>query len=127
MTTFNEAKEAFLADGWTLRHTSMRDGKVSSLYFEKSKTGALTADPRKMIQVRISDHFLGTTVYGEVQGAHLDFDFNLGDTIADDVPAKMLIEATKDDDIYEILNRGYSPSDLEWEDELAEIKASYGQ
>lgn len=56
-----------LDDGWKETHRSKHAGKISSIYFAKRISG-------KERTIRISDHELGYTVYGEQQGGHWDAD-----------------------------------------------------
>lgn len=109
-------KSAFLKDGWRLSHTSRNKGKITSYYFEKQRK-----------RVRVSDHDLGVTVYGEPQGQNLTFNFVLGDEgpFDDNITGDHLIMAVNDDSgvIHECLARGYLPEDPEWDEIFDEVSS----
>lgn len=62
MTTLIKLRNRLINDGWTVRHTSKRDGRITSIYLFPA------GDPHGKDEIRVSDHELGTTVYGEAQG-----------------------------------------------------------
>lgn len=120
MADFTEIKKAFTEAGWRLDHVSRDDdGTERSIYFERVKQMA----PRYVTErVRVSDHRLGVTVYGEEQGKNLDADFCLEDYY-DDTPASDFVVMAEDDDTREVGTRGITPSMEEWADELEEVRA----
>src|SRR5690606_11138267 len=112
MTDFTAIKQAFQAAGWTLDHVSKdEDGTERSVYFMRHKGGDVFAPVER---VRISDHKLGVTIYGEEQGKNLDADFCLDDYY-DDTPATDFVIMSEDDDTREVGARGLTPSMAEWE------------
>lgn len=99
-----ETKSAFIKAGYKLDHTSKSDGKVSSYYFERSGK-----------KIRVSNHELGHTVYGERQGLWLDMDFNITDFDASLTPAELVdVVESGDDEKADLIMKGYSPRDAEW-------------
>lgn len=119
MTDFTAIKEAFTTSGWRLDHVSKdEDGTERSVYFERSKNGDVFGPKER---VRISDHRLGVTVYGEDQGRNLDADFCLDDYY-DDTPASDFVVMAEDADTREVGARGITPSMDEWTDELEEVR-----
>lgn len=58
--------EAMVAQGWTITHRSQSAGCVQSIYVERDGS-----------TIRIADHFLGTTIYGEEQSGSADIDIVL--------------------------------------------------
>lgn len=91
MPTFAQIKSAFYNDGWALRREAN-----GSLYFHRFEGNTL---PRKEVHVRISDHALGSTVYGEDQGLWLALDIILSD-FDDNVTAQDFIEIANNRDVY---------------------------
>ena len=63
MTTPPAVARKLIANGWVLTHRSHSNSKVSSIYLRRA--GEI---------VRISDHFLGSTIYGEAQSGGEDYD-----------------------------------------------------
>lgn len=59
-------REILSRDGWALRYTSKRDGKILSYYFVK-----LNIESGVEKNIRVSDHQLGS-VNGEEQGMWID-------------------------------------------------------
>lgn len=118
MTNFNDIKTAFIEAGWTLDHVSKKDGIETSLYFTRwDRSGSRWKEER----VRISDHRLGVTIYGEEQGQNLDADFCLGDYF-DDTPAQDFVIMAENEDHREVGARGITPSMDGWGEELAEVQ-----
>lgn len=61
--TLLDIKKAILDHGgFELTHRSRKDGRISSYYFENTDG----------YKIRVSDHELGETIYGERQGGWLD-------------------------------------------------------
>ena len=120
MTDFTAIKAAFAAAGWTLDHVSAKNGEETSVYFTRF-IGEFGVS-RRQERVRVSDHALGVTVYGEEQGQNLDANFILSDYY-DDTPASDFVVMAEDADTREVGARGVTPSMPEWADELAEVLA----
>lgn len=76
MVSLSQAKTAFVQVGWRLDHTSKSEGRITSHYFARFETVSGT---RKQVRVRVSDHHLGETVYGQPQGQNLDLDLVVSD------------------------------------------------
>lgn len=119
MTDFTAIKEAFIKAGWALDHVSKdEDGSERSVYFIRHKGGDVFAPVER---IRISDHHLGTTIYGQEQGQNLDANFVLDDYY-DDTPAEDFVAMAADEDTREVGARGITPSMDEWESELDEVR-----
>lgn len=122
MTDFTDIKAAFIEAGWTIDHVSAdEDGTERSVYFTRFNCAGLRSAFDKPDRVRVSDHHLGCTVWGEAQGQNLTADFVLSDYY-DDTPASDFATMAEDDDTREVGARGITPSMDEWEDELADVR-----
>lgn len=123
MTAIIEIAEAFVATGdWHIRHRSAdADGTTRSIYVMWQ---AIVDGRLKEREVRVSDHHLGITVYGEEQGQWLDADFVVTD-FPEDTPATDFVVMARDMYTIEIAAQGYTPSMKEWDQMVADEIASY--
>src|SRR5690606_18532194 len=119
MPTFSEIKAVFAGTAWTLDHESKDDdGTVRSVYFSRT----LQVFPKRIEErIRISDHHLGCTVYGEPQGQNLNADFVLTD-FDENTPAEDFVKLAENEDMITMAARGYTPSMPEWSDAVAEYR-----
>jgi hypothetical protein len=63
MTTLIEFRNALTVAGWAIRHQSKKDGRITSAYLYRRDDGL--GEER---EIRIADHALGSTAFGEKQG-----------------------------------------------------------
>jgi hypothetical protein len=71
-----QVASALQKDGWTESHRSTKDGVVTSYYFDPPR-GLENEYGEPMGEIRISDHELGRTVYGEEQGGQWEVDIKI--------------------------------------------------
>jgi hypothetical protein len=78
-----QVASALQKDGWTESHRSTKDGVVTSYYFDPPR-GLKNEYGEPMGEIRISDHELGRTVYGEEQGGQWEVDIKINPSMSVD-------------------------------------------
>lgn len=78
LATPAQVAKALKDRGWTIRHRSKTGGRITSIYARPA------GDRAGSREIRVADHPLGSTVYGETQGVwsvDIEIDGDLDETL----------------------------------------------